>query len=107
MTNSQPYLNGPTRPQLKLLRELAEETGGTFVWPTSAAAASRQIEDLKGRRNTGRADRRRETLEVRRDMARGRGDAARVSDRELTGYGSTARWADDSPEDRDDRGAGR
>ena len=107
MTNSQPHLNGPTKPQLKLLRELAEETGGTFVWPASSAAARKQIEDLKGRRKTSRADRRRETLEVRRDMARGRGDAARVRDEELAGYGSTAGWADDSDKDCDDREAGR
>jgi hypothetical protein len=107
MTNSQPHLNGPTRPQLKLLRELAAETGGTFVWPASAAAARKQIEDLKGRKKTSRVDRRLETRQVRRDMATGRGDAARVRDEELAGYGSTARWADDSAEDHDDGRAGR
>lgn len=103
MTNSQPHLNRPTKPQLKLLRELAEETGGSFVWPESSADARRQIEELKGRKKTSRADRRRETQQVRRDMAGGRGDAARVGDEELAGYGSTARWADG----HDDRGAGR
>jgi len=39
MTNSQPHLNGPTKPQIKLLRKRVEETGGTFVYPAGAAAA--------------------------------------------------------------------
>jgi hypothetical protein len=92
MTNPQPHPSGPTKPQLKLLRELAEETGGTFVWPASFTAAREQIEDLKRRKKTSRADRRREIGQVRRDMATGRGDGARVRETELAGYGSEARW---------------
>jgi len=51
MTNSQPHLNGPTKPQIKLLRERVEETGGTFVYPASAAAARNRS---KTRRAGGR-----------------------------------------------------
>ncbi|HVX32137.1 MAG TPA: hypothetical protein VHA80_03270 [Solirubrobacterales bacterium] len=107
MTNPQQHHNGPTKPQLKLLRELAEETGGTFVWPASFGAARKQIEDLKERKKTSRADRRRETRAVQRDMAIRRGDGARVRASELGGYGSGAHWADDSAADDADGRAGR
>jgi hypothetical protein len=92
MTNSQPHLNGPTKKQMKFLRHLADATGGSFAWPRTSKEAGEEIDRLKKSKRTGRADRRRETRQVRDDMASGRGDAARVRDEELGGYGSEARW---------------
>ena len=83
----------PTPKQLNYLRSLAQRTGQTFAWPTSAAEASAEIERLKGAKKTPVADRRRERRQIQDDMATRRGDAANVRDNELTGYGSTARWA--------------
>jgi hypothetical protein len=39
------------------------------------------------------ADRRRELRAVQDDLAGGRGDAARVRDYEISGYGSECRWS--------------
>ena len=82
----------PTLKQLNYLRSLAQRTGQTFAWPQTIEDASREIERLRGVTKTPVADRRRERREVRDDMAAGRGDAARVRDTEVEGYGSTARW---------------
>jgi hypothetical protein len=69
------------------------QRGVTFVVPKTRAEASRAIQALKRRRPEPAADRRREIRAVQDDMARGRGDDARViEDREVTGYGSTATW---------------
>ena len=83
----------PTSKQLNYLRSLAQRTGQTFAWPQTIEDASSEIERLEGVKKTPGADRRRERREVRDDMAAGRGDAARVLDGEVEGYGSTARWA--------------
>ena len=54
------------------------------------------IDQLKRRRPDTIADRRREIRAVQDDMARGRGDAARVIEGvETTGYGSSATWKGD------------
>lgn len=98
MTDPQPQIRKPTKRQLAYLRRLAEATGGTFLPPQTSAEASREITKLKNRGRTSLADRRRERLEVRRDMAGGRGDEARVRAEELDGYGSTAAL----PEEEDD-----
>lgn len=107
MTNPQPHHSKPTNATIDYLRDLAMQKGQSFAWPQTQREASEEIKRLKKVRRTSRADRRRETRQVRGDMASGRGDAARVRDEELGGYGSTAHWADDSAEDDDDRGAGR
>jgi hypothetical protein len=92
MTNSQPHHDNPTKPQLKYLRDLATATGGTFSWPQTFEEASKEIVRLEETKRTSRSDRRRETQEVGRDMAVGRGGGARVRDDELAGYGSNCRW---------------
>jgi hypothetical protein len=107
MTTSQAHLKGPTKPQLKRLRQLAAESGGSFAWPRTAKEASEEIEELMKRKKTSRSDRRRELRDVRYDMATRRGDGASVRRSELGGYGSTAHWADDSGEDRRSEGADR
>ena len=83
----------PTPKQLNYLRALAQRTGQTFTWPKTMESASEEIDRLKGVKATPRSDRRRELREVQDDLATGRGDAARVRDEELSGYGSTAAWA--------------
>lgn len=83
----------PTRKQLNYLRALAQRTGQTFAYPQTMQDASNEINRLKGVKPTPRADRRRELREMQDDLATGRGDAARVRDDELSGYGSTATWS--------------
>lgn len=83
----------PTRKQLNYLRALAQRTGQTFAYPQTMEDASNEIDRLKGVKATPRSDRRRELRDIQDDLATGRGDAARVRDNELSGYGSTATWA--------------
>ena len=83
----------PTARQQRYLRELAMQRGVTFVVPRTRAEASRAIYALKRRTPEPAADRRREVRAVQDDMARGRGDDARVVEGlETTGYGSSATW---------------
>ena len=87
----------PTDRQQRYLRQLALQRGVTFTIPRTRAQASRLIDQLKRRAPEPRADRRREIRAVQDDMARGRGDAARVrEDIETIGYGSTATWKERS-----------
>jgi hypothetical protein len=81
----------PTQRQLRYLRSLAAQRGESFAYPRTAAQASTEIERLKARPRLSRNVRRADDLAVSRAMA-ARGDAAAVSDAEITGYGSSARW---------------
>jgi hypothetical protein len=95
MTDHHPPPAGPapTARQQRYLRRLALRRGVSFVPPRTCFEASRLIEQLKRRAPDPAADRRREIRAVQDDMARGRGDDARVIDGlETTGYGSNARW---------------
>jgi hypothetical protein len=79
----------PTARQQRYLRQLALQRGVTFVVPKTRAQASRAIDTLQRRRPEPVADRRREIRAVQDDMARARGDSAKVVDGvETTGYGS-------------------
>ena len=83
----------PTARQQRYLRQLAVQRGVTFVVPKTRAEAARAIDALKRRRPEPVADRRREIRAIQDDMARGRGDSARVIEGvETTGYGSSATW---------------
>jgi hypothetical protein len=83
----------PTARQQRYLRQLALQRGVTFAVPKTRAQASRAIDTLKRRRPEPVNDRRREILAVQDDMARSRGDNARVLEGiETTGYGSSATW---------------
>ena len=84
----------PTARQLAFLKDLAAQCGQSFVYPATAAEASREINRLRSLRRTARADVARERRQIADDMATRRGDDARVRDAEITGYGSSARWAD-------------
>jgi hypothetical protein len=82
----------PTAKQQRYLRQLAMERGVTFTIPATRAQASRAIDQLRRRRPEPISDRRREIRAVQDELATSCGDSARVQDRELTGYGSTATW---------------
>ena len=82
----------PTPRQQRYLRQLAVQRGVSFTPPRTRAEASCLIDELKRREPEPAADRRRELRAVQKDMADGRGDAARVREDELTGYGSSASW---------------
>jgi hypothetical protein len=95
MTDHHPDPTGPspTARQQRYLRQLAMQRGISFTPPSTRAEASRLIGELQRRSPEPVADRRRETRAVQDDMARGRGDAARVLEGvETTGYGSSATW---------------
>jgi hypothetical protein len=83
----------PTARQQRYLRQLALQRGVTFTVPKTRTEAARAIDALKRRRPEPVADRRREIRAIQDDMARGRGDNARVLEGiETTGYGSSATW---------------
>ena len=82
----------PTPRQQRYLRQLALERGVSFEPPTTRFEASRLIDQLKRCPPEPRADRRREIRSVQDDLARGRGDAARVRESEISVYGSSATW---------------
>ena len=82
----------PTPRQQRYLRQLALERGVSFVPPRTCFEASRLIDQLKRRAPEPRSDRRREVRAVQDDLARDRGDAARVREFEISGYGSSATW---------------
>src|SRR5215207_8305591 len=94
MTDHHPHSAGPpTARQQRYLRQLAMQRGISFVPPRTCVEASRLIDELRRRRPDSAADRRREIGAVQDDMARHRGDAARVIESvETTGYGSSATW---------------
>ena len=84
----------PTARQQRYLRQLALQRGVSFVVPKTRAEASRAIDALKRRRADPVADRLREIRGVRDDMARNRGDGARViHGRDTVGYGSNCTWS--------------
>src|SRR5215210_6765197 len=84
----------PTARQQRYLRQLALQRGVTFVVPKTCAQASRAIDALKRRQPEPFADRHREIRAVQDDMARNRGDDAKVLEGvETTGYGSNCRWS--------------
>ena len=74
------------------------QRGISFVPPRTCFEASRLIDQLKRRAPDSAADRRREIRAVQDDMARRRGDNARVIEGlETTGYGSSATWKGGRP----------
>jgi hypothetical protein len=83
----------PTARQLAFLKDLAAQRDQSFAYPATAAEASREINRLRSLRRTTRADVTRARRQIADDMATRRGDDARVRDAEITGFGSSARWA--------------
>ena len=83
----------PTKPQLNYLRRLAERTGQTFTWPKTFNRASAEIERLKQAQPATRLDNRLIDREIADAIACGDADATRVRSSEVSGHGSSARWA--------------
>jgi hypothetical protein len=85
----------PTSRQLHFLRALAERTGTTFSYPRTGAEASAEIRRLKAMPSLTRDERRQE-----HDGGTGDWEALRPSSAvrsgEISGYGSTATWAERS-----------
>lgn len=82
----------PTAKQQRYLRRLALERGVSFTPPRTRREASSLIDEMRRRRPELHSDRRRELRDVQADLATGHGDAARIRDDEITGYGSSATW---------------
>lgn len=81
----------PTPRQLRYLRALANQTGTTFTPPSTAAEASKAIKEMQQRSVSPRHEQASD-----RDAVTRRGGARSGTDigaGEITGYGSSARWA--------------
>ncbi len=81
----------PTARQLRYLRALANQTGTTFTPPATVAEASQAIKAMQQRSISPRHE-----LAADRDSVARRGGARSGTDigaGEITGHGSTARWA--------------
>lgn len=89
----------PTRKQLNLLRDLADETGQTFTYPNTCSDASAEIRRMLAiarsrKRALSRTDARMERKATARDFAANFGGATAFRDHELEGHGSTATWSE-------------
>ena len=82
----------PTTKQLRYLRLLAEQTATGFTPPRTRAQASREIERLRRRPVSSRTERHAERRAVQADLHT-RVPASAVRADEISGYGSSARWA--------------
>lgn len=82
----------PTRRQINYLKALAERTGQTFQWPTSSAAASREIKRLKNTRPSTELERAIERFGDTQAIEAAQ-DAAAIQGFEVVGYGSNCRWS--------------
>jgi len=82
----------PSSKQLNFLKVLADRTGQTFEWPTSSAAASREIQRLKNTRASTALER---AIERSGDMnaIETAQDATEIHGFEIVGYGSNCRWS--------------
>ena len=96
----------PTAKQQRYLRVLAEQTGSTFVRPTSIRHATTEIKRLKKLLASDtpdaqlqRSDAAREKRQVQDDLATGAHDATRYRTDEVAGHGSSARWRRDTQAD--------
>jgi hypothetical protein len=92
MSTTHPPHGGPlTRRQLRLLRALALERGQSFTPPATNADASREIRRLQGAQRQTSRDGAIERRQLERVSTPS--DASSIQAREVTGYGSSARWA--------------
>jgi hypothetical protein len=81
----------PTASQLKWLRRLSDLKGQSFANPATRAQASKEIQRLERAEFSTSAERavdREEIIRQDHPML----SAARVSDDEIEGFGSSARW---------------
>ena len=85
-----PERDRPTRAQLRCLRSLAMQTGQTFSMPRTKPQASQEIKRLqRAARTRGGETPARSVYDVSDRVP----SATGFRNDEITGYGSTARWA--------------
>jgi hypothetical protein len=82
----------PTSRQLAYLKNLADRTGQTFIYPQTSRQASVEINRLKQTKPSSRTERYVERKLITDQIATGPIDAARVRDDEIHGRGSSATW---------------
>lgn len=82
----------PSGEQLRRLRQLAQETGETFGYPSSAGEAEAEIARMEGRPVSSGIEEWMDRVPVRSKVARGARDAASVRGSEIEDYGSRCRW---------------
>jgi hypothetical protein len=82
----------PTRRQLNYLKALAERTGQTFEWPSTSAAASREIRRLKNTRPSTGIERAVERFGDTQAIEAAQ-DASEIHRFEVIGYGSNCTWS--------------
>jgi hypothetical protein len=99
-TNRTSCAGKPSPKQLQYLRHLAAKTGTSFTYPQTLVEAGREIDRLQQLAPESHEDIDRQRREIADDMATKRGDEARVHEHELTGYGSSATWADTWTDER-------
>jgi hypothetical protein len=99
-TRKSPETSGPkpTNKQLTTLRRLVHQTGTSFASPRTKWGASREITRLIALANSTdhrleRDTMRRERRAVTVDLAERPRDATAIRDDEVSGWGSSARWA--------------
>jgi hypothetical protein len=92
-THNVPNARKATPKQLRYLRVLADKTGTSFTYPQTLNDASAQITRLKALPRSSNGDAQRERHGVQHDLQTRPDDATAVRERDVTGYGSTARWA--------------
>jgi hypothetical protein len=85
--------NKATRKQLAYLRSLADRTGQTFSYPTSSREASAELRRLKDQASSTRTERAVERKAISAELHEQPGDATRVRESEITGYGANCRWS--------------
>jgi hypothetical protein len=81
----------PTGPQLRYLRQLADQTGTSFTLPQTRQQASAEIARLKQRSRSSGFERQADRRAVSRGLAEQQ-PASSVRSDEIRGYGSSATW---------------
>lgn len=82
----------PSGAQLRRLRQLAQETGETFGYPSSVGEAGAEIARMEGRPVSSGIEEWMDRVPVRSKVARGARDAASVRGSEIEDYGSRCHW---------------
>ena len=83
----------PTKKQLRYLKILAEQRGQSFIYPTTVAKASSEIDRLRNVARTPKREVAQERREIADDLATTRRDGVRVRGDEVHGHNSPARWS--------------
>ena len=83
----------PTSAQLRYIKALALQRGRTFEMPQTRSQASSLIDQLKRTPRNTITEQRVDLRAVQDAMQTQAGDAARIRDDELDGFGSKCQWS--------------